>query len=64
MVIVGLMTLMLTNTLTVDEALSGYGNATVWLVVAAFLIAGSVVKTGFGQRIALMLVKRFGRSIL
>ena len=32
--------------------------------MAAFLIAGSVVKTGFGLRIALMLVKRFGNSIL
>ena len=64
MVIFGLMTLMLTKTLTVEKALSGYGNSTVWLVVAAFLIAGSVIKTGFGQRIALMLVKRYGRSIL
>ena len=64
MVIFGLMTLMLTNILTVDEALSGYGNSVVWLVVAAFLIAGSVVKTGFGLRIALILVKRFGGSIL
>ena len=64
MVIFGLITLMLTKTLTVEEALSGYGNPTVWLVVAAFLIAGSVIKTGFGLRIALMLVKRFGRSIL
>ena len=64
MVIFGLVTLMLTNTLTVDEALSGYGNSVVWLVVAAFLIAGSVVKTGFGLRIALILVKRFGNSML
>ena len=64
MVIFGLMTLMLTNTLTVDGALSGYGNSVVWLVVAAFLIAGSVVKTGFGLRIALILVKRFGNSML
>ena len=55
---------MLTNTLTVDEALKGYGNSVVWLVVAAFLIAGSVVKTGFGLRIALILVKRFGNSML
>ncbi len=64
MVIFGLMTLMLTNTLTIEEALSGYGNSTVWLVVAAFLIAGAVIKTGFGNRIALMLVKKFGKSIL
>ena len=64
MVIFGLVTLMLTKTLTVDEALSGYGNSTVWLVVAAFLIAGSVIKTGFGRRIALILVRKLGKTTL
>lgn len=64
MVIFGLITLMLTKTLTVDEALSGYGNSTVWLVVAAFLIAGSVIKTGFGRRIALLLVSKMGKTTL
>ena len=64
MVIFGLMTLILTKTLTVDEALSGYGNSTVWLVVAAFLIAGSVIKTGFGRRIALLLVSKLGKTTI
>ena len=64
MVMFGLIALMLTKTLTVDEALSGYGNSTVWLVIAAFLIAGSVLKTGFGPRIALILVRKFGKSTL
>jgi len=64
MVLFGLVTLTITGTITMDEALTGYGNKTVWLVVAAFLIAGSVIKTGFGRRIALILVSRFGKSII
>ena len=64
MVLLGLVALMVSKTLTPKEALAGYGNTTVWLVVAAFLIAGVVVRTGFGRRLALMLVSRFGKSIL
>jgi len=43
---------------------AGFGDTTVWLVVAAFLIAGAVERTGFGRRIALSLVHKFGRSTL
>ncbi len=64
MVIFGLIALMVTGTLTTKEAMSGYGDTTVWLVVAAFLIAGGVVKTGFGRRLALLLVKHIGKSTI
>ena len=64
MVLLGLVVLMTTGTLTTADALSGFGNSTVWLVVAAFLIAGTVVKSGFGRRLALLLVARFGKSML
>jgi len=64
MVILGLVTLTATNTITIKEALSGYGDSTVWLVVAAFLIAGAVMYTGFGKRIALKLVTLFGSTTL
>ena len=37
---------------------------TVWLVAMAFLIAGSVIRTGLGRRIALTLVVWLGRSLL
>ena len=53
-----------TRTITVEEALSGYGNKTVWLVVSAFLIAGGVIRTGFGRRLALVLVSRLAKSPL
>ena len=64
MVIFGLLALMITGTLTTKEAMSGYGDTTVWLVVAAFMIAGGVVKTGFGKRLALILIKLLGKSTL
>jgi len=64
MVIFGLIALTATQTITIKEALSGYGDSTVWLVVAAFLIAGGVMHTGFGKRIALLLVTWLGRTTL
>lgn len=45
------------------EGLAGYGDSTVWLVVSAFLIAGGVVDSGFGRRIALTLVVRWGQKM-
>jgi len=52
MVISGLIILSLTGTVSINEALSGYGESTVWLVVAAFMVASSVINTGLGKRIA------------
>src|ERR1700752_5406697 len=45
-------------------ALSGYSNAPVWLIVGAFILALGYERTGFGERIALVLVKRLGRNTL
>jgi len=45
-------------------ALSGFSNATVWLIFAAFMFALAYDKTGLGKRIALTLVKLMGRSTL
>ncbi len=64
MVILGLVALTATKTITMKEALSGYGDTTVWLVVAAFLIAGGVINTGLGKRIALKLVSWLGKTTL
>lgn len=64
MVLVGLVVLMVTKTIDTSQALTGYGNSTVWLVVAAFLISGAVVETGFGNRIALYLISKLGKNIL
>ncbi len=45
-------------------ALSGFSNATVWLIFAAFMFALGYEKTGLGKRIALSLVKLMGRRTL
>ncbi len=62
--VVGIAVAVGTRTLTIAEALSGFGNGTVWLVVAAFFIAAAFIKTGLGARIAYTLVAAFGGSTL
>jgi divalent anion:Na+ symporter, DASS family len=50
--------------LTLQEALSGFANPTVWLIVAAFLFARGFAQTGLGERIALAIIGRFGGGAL
>ena len=50
--------------LTITQALSGYGDPTVWLVMAAFFISRALINTGLARRIALFFVRLFGRSSL
>ncbi|ADP12390.1 Putative tartrate carrier (Tartrate transporter) (Tartrate/succinate antiporter), YgjE [Erwinia sp. Ejp617] len=45
-------------------AVSGFGNATVWLIFGAFMFAAGYDKTQFGRRLALILVKYLGRRSL
>jgi divalent anion:Na+ symporter, DASS family len=54
----------LTGTLTPAKAFSGFANASVLLVVIAFLVAQAVVKSRLGHRISLLMVSRFGHSSL
>lgn len=54
----------LTKVLKPDEALSGFSNTTIWLIVAAFLFAQAFVNTGLGRRIAYMLIRAIGDSTL
>ncbi len=50
--------------LTTEQALSGYSNESVWLVMAAFFISRALIKTGLARRIALFFVRLFGRTSL
>jgi DASS family divalent anion:Na+ symporter len=54
----------LTGTLPPAKAFAGFANGSVLLVITAFLVARSVVKSGLGRRIALRAVSLFGRSTL
>ncbi len=55
---------MMTKVLKPGEALSGFSNSTIWLIVAAFLFATGFIKTGLGRRIAYLLIQKFGNSTL
>lgn len=46
------------------DALSGFNSELIWLVTIAFFFSRGFVKTGLGQRIALILVYYFGRKTL
>ena len=50
--------------LTIQQALEGYGDPTVWLVMAAFFISIAMIKSGFARRVALIFVRAFGKSSL
>lgn len=64
--LIGLAAAMITGTMDVSsgEALQGFSNSTVLLIVAAFFIADGFLITGLGRRIALMFVSLLGRSAL
>jgi divalent anion:Na+ symporter, DASS family len=54
----------LTGTISPTKAFAGFANASVLLVVIAFLVAVAVVKSGLGRRISLFMVSLFGQSSL
>ncbi len=62
--LVGLSIAMITQTETPTEALSGFSNTTIWLIVASFFIAEGFLVTGLGKRVALMFVTKLGKSSL
>ncbi|WCT14809.1 anion permease [Mucilaginibacter jinjuensis] len=49
---------------SIANALSGFGNATIWLIGLAFFIARGFIKTGLGTRLAYNFIRIFGKSTL
>lgn len=61
----GLALALLTNTLNIKgEALSGFSNGTIWLIVIAFFIARGFIKTGLGSRVAYFFIYHFGSKTI
>ncbi len=54
----------LTGVLTPAQALAGYSNNILWLIIIAFMFARAFVKTGLGRRIALLIIRQIGTSSL
>ncbi|PJE77885.1 putative malate transporter YflS [invertebrate metagenome] len=48
----------------IETAMKNFNNLLIWMIVIAFTIARSFVKTGLGRRIALILLSHFGKSSL
>ena len=56
--------IVLTGTLTAKQAFSGFAEDWILLIIVAFLIASSVIKSGLGKRIAFLIIKKFGKTSL
>ncbi|HVG83817.1 MAG TPA: DASS family sodium-coupled anion symporter [Vicinamibacterales bacterium] len=63
LVLLGL-TAMTANGTTMREALGGFAEPSVWLVIVAMLIARSMLDSGLARRIALVFIRGVGRSSL
>ncbi len=63
-VLIGTTLTALTGTLSIAEALNGFMNGTVWLIVVAFLFARAFSQTGLGRRIAFVFIRTFGHRTL
>jgi DASS family divalent anion:Na+ symporter len=50
--------------LPLGQALAGYADPTVWLVMTAFFLSRGLINTGLARRIALNFVRMFGKSSL
>jgi DASS family divalent anion:Na+ symporter len=50
--------------LTIEQALMGWADRSVWLVIAAFAISRALLTTGLARRIALWFVRAFGKNSL
>lgn len=64
MVLLGVSAIAITGALPVRQALAGYADPIVWLVLAAFFISRAMIKTGLGRRIALLFIRSIGKNSL
>jgi len=62
--IIALAVVVLTGTLTTEQAYSGFSEDFILLIIVAFLIARGVIKSGLGKRIAFLIIRKFGTSSL
>ncbi|MBK8147544.1 MAG: DASS family sodium-coupled anion symporter [Acidobacteria bacterium] len=64
MVLVGVIATVVFGVLEPKEALKGYAEPVVWLVLAAFFLSVGMIKTGLGRRISLLFVRAMGRKTI
>lgn len=64
MVLLGVAATVVLGVQPIEEALAGYGDPIVWLVLAAFFMSRGMIKTGLGRRIAFLFIRSLGRTSL
>lgn len=62
--LLALVLVVLTNTLPVENAFSGFSQSFMLLILSAFLVAKGVIRSGLGRRVAMLLIRRFGKNTL
>ena len=62
--LVALVIAVVSQTLTIDQGLSGFSSTTSWLTFSSFLIAKAIIKTGLGTRIAYLFMAVLGKNTL
>jgi divalent anion:Na+ symporter, DASS family len=62
MALLGVAAAALSGAMTAGQALAGYAEPLVWMVLGAFGISRGMIKTGLGRRIALLFIRAMGRS--
>lgn len=64
MVLLGIATLAASGAVPVTQALAGWSEPAVWMVLAAFSISRGMIKTGLGRRIAFLFIRAMGHTSL
>ena len=62
--VIALVAVVLLRVLPPEKAFSGFSESFILLILAAFLVAKGIIKSGLGRRIAFLLIRRFGKSTL
>ena len=63
-VFLGVCAMALFNVMTPREALAGFADPIVWLVLCAFFMSRALINTGLGRRIAFLFIRAIGHSSL
>jgi len=61
---IGIAATVVTGTLPIASAMSGFSDVVIWLIVLAFFISRGVIKTGLGARVAYSFVALLGKHSL
>ncbi len=64
MVLIGVLAIVLAGVMPIKDALAGYADPVVWMVLAAFFMSRGMIKTGLGRRIAFLFIRTIGHRSL